>query len=452
VFGEFTGKPYSQPNVHLHIDEGRNFISRSKDKYDIIQIPLVDTWAATASGAFSLSENNLYTIEAFAEYFDHLAPGGILAVSRYVFDPPKQSLRVLSLFRGYCEKAGIANPERKCAVVGFDEYELYNVGTIIMKLEDLTSAEMDTLRDVSEKMGYKVLWMPDGGIYPNKYAELIRTNDFREFLNGYPFDISPPTDNRPFFFHLVQPGEFMKALGISDAIGQPYNYMAIFTLMLLLFILVFLTVVGIFIPLFTTIRPRGIALNSLRIRQLLYFTLIGGAFMLFEISMIQKFILFLGPPIYSLAVVLFSLLVFTGIGAWISDWLIWRGSAPRPALYIVCIAASIIIFALLLTPLFKALIGLPIFWRCVVAIVLLAPMGILLGFPFPSGIRWLGEEGRYLIPYAYGLNGAFSVLGSVAALILALTYGFSFNIFLAVILYLLAALASIVRPMHKQQL
>ena len=95
-FSEFTGKPYSQPGVTLHIDEGRNFIARSKDKYDIIQIPLVDTWAATTSGAFSLSENNLYTVEAFEEYFERLKPGGILAVSRYVFDPPKQSLRVLA--------------------------------------------------------------------------------------------------------------------------------------------------------------------------------------------------------------------------------------------------------------------------------------------------------------------------------------------------------------------
>jgi len=463
-FGDFTGRPYSHPKVELHIDEGRNFISRSKEKYDIIQIPLVDTWAATTSGAFSLSENNLYTVEAFSEYFDHLTPGGMLAVSRYIFDPPKQSLRVLSLFRAYCESAGIEYPERKCAVVGFDEYAFYNVGTIIMKLDDLSVTEMNKLQDVSDEMGYKVLWMPDGGVYDNKFADLIHTDDFAGFIGDYEFDISPATDNKPFFFHLVHPWEFMKALGISDAVGQPYNYMAIFTLMLLLIVLVVLTVLCIVFPLFLNLRRRGMKLGMRRGRHLLYFALIGAAFMLFEIAMIQKFILFLGSPIYSLAVVLFSLLVFTGIGAWLSDRIGKRGKVtdkledplvgatqsdgaiqPKPWKYIIAISILILIFAFLLTPMFKAMIGLSIFWRCLTAIVLLAPMGLLLGFPFPSGIRMLSEnydgesDGAALIPYAYGLNGALSVLGSVAALILALCFGFQFNIYLGIILYLCAA-------------
>jgi len=442
VFADFTGRPYSQPNVNLQIDEGRNFISRSKDKYDIIQIPLVDTWAATASGAFSLSENTLYTVEAFAEYFGHLKPDGILAISHYHFEPPKQTLRMLSLFRKYCEDRGIEHPERKCAVIAFTEYHLYNVATVIMKRDDLTIAEMRTLRDVSDEMGYKVLWMPDGGEYVDEYSKLLMTDDFEGYLAGYPFDVTPTTDDRPFFFHLVRPGEFYKAISISDESGQPYNYMAIFTLMVLLFMVIFLTITGIFLPLFITLRRRRVGLDNRRVNLLFYFALIGVAFMLFEIAMIQKFILFLGPPIYSLAVVLFSLLVFTGIGAWLSDRIARNRPTLKPAVFIIALSAVIVIFAFFLTPLFNALIGLPILLRCTLAVMLLAPLGLLLGFPFPLGIRLLGLGGEDLIPYAYGLNGAFSVLGSVVALILALTYGFTFNVFIAVALYLLAAVAS----------
>jgi hypothetical protein len=222
--------------------------------------------------------------------------------------------------------------------------------------------------------------------------------------------------------------------------------MAIFTLMVLLFMVIFLTIVGIFIPLFITLRRRGTGLDNRRINLLLYFALIGGAFMLFEIAMIQKFILFLGPPIYSLAVVLFSLLVFTGMGAWLSDRVARNRAVLNPALFIIALSALIVIFAFFLTPLFNALIGLPIFLRCIIAVTLLAPLGLLLGFPFPLGIRLLGLGGEDLIPYAYGLNGAFSVLGSVVALILALTYGFTFNVFIAVALYLLAAVASLNNP------
>jgi hypothetical protein len=263
---------------------------------------------------------------------------------------------------------------------------------------------------------------------------------------------------------------------VSEESGQPYNYMAIYSMMLLLFILIFLTVTGIIVPLFVRLQQRGIILGPKRANHLLYFGCIGAGFMLFEIAMVQKFILFLGKPIYSLAVVLFSLLVFTGIGAWLSDRI--RKSTdkledkpsrglrltsslvsdtrsrvyitPGPGMFIAAIAALIVIFALLLTPLFNALIGLNIFWRCVLAIILLAPMGLLLGFPFPLGIRMLGDDGAELIPYAYGLNGALGVLGSVVSLILALIYGFSFSILIAVFLYLLAGAAAISNPKRAE--
>lgn len=421
-FADFSGHIYAHPRVHVTVDDGRSFVSRSANRYDVIQASLVDTWAATAAGAYTLTENTLYTVEAFTDYFDHLTDGGMITITRWVFD----GLRLVSLAQDACALRG-CDTRRQLAVVQQD-----NVATFLFKRTPFTQTEIDHLRNVSERLGFKLLYVPgmtsppteaDNG--PRKdagddYARLILTADRDRFYAGYRQDVRPTTDDRPFFFHTTKlADQFGVAFGRSMLFGNGLS--ALLTLMgisgalVLLFVLVPLVLAGGYRS------PRWFP-------TLAYFGALGTGFMLIEVAILQRFVLLLGHPVYSLTVTLFSLLLGTGLGAAWSRRLEDARLVRAGAIATVLIAVLALAWVAVMSPVLDWAMPYSREFRIGVAVASLLPVGFLLGIPMPTGLRLLGRRAPQMLPWAWGMNGAFSVVGATLAIFIAMNWGFQFTL------------------------
>jgi hypothetical protein len=435
-FREYSGNLYADRRVSIHVDDGRSFVRRSTGTYDVIQASLVDTWAATAAGAYTLTENSLYTAEAFGEYLDHLTDTGMLTITRWVFD----GLRLVSLAQDACAARGL-DPARHLAIVRHDR-----VATFLLKRQPFTPAEVTRLKTHADEMGFVVLYAPgveaatDGTDPPemiqshtsaNDYARFIRAVDRQQFIDAYPLDIRATTDDRPFFFHTTRlADQFDVAFGRSMLFGNGLS--ALLTLFGISAGLVALFVVG---PLVIG----GDAPGAGWARWLAYFGALGAGFMLLEVAMLQRFVLLLGHPVYSLTVTLFSLLLGTGLGSVLSrvvdDQRIRR--VTMSALLTIVLVALVTRFAI------PWLVDLAIPWplatRVAVAIAILVPVGILLGMALPGGMRLLATQRPDIAPWGWGLNGAFSVVGATLAVFIAMNWGFSTTFLAAAAVYAVAA-------------
>ena len=436
-FRDYSGGIYANPRVTIHVDDGRSFVRRSQSKYDVIQASLVDTWAATAAGAYTLTENSLYTKEAFGEYLDHLTDDGILSITRWVFD----GLRLVSLAQEACAERGL-DASRQLAIVRYDR-----VATFLLKRQPFTPADVAQLRDVSEDLGFSVLYAP--GLPPSAsaadpiemqrtgtsaadYRRLILASNRQQFLSSYPLDESATTDDRPFFFHTTRLRDQLQvAFGRSMLFGNGLS--ALMTLIAISAALVVLFVIG---PLVIGgERPRrGWG------RWLMYFGALGAGFMLLEVALLQRFVLLLGHPVYSLTVTLFSLLLGTGLGS-----LVGRRVEPgrvhtvtiRALIGIAIVACGA---ALGLARLVDAGVAWTLPARIAFAVMLVVPAGFLLGMPMPGGMRLIAVDRADIIPWGWGINGAFSVVGATLAVFIAMNWGFSVTLLSAAAVYTLAAL------------
>ncbi len=439
-FREYSGAVYDHPNVHIAIEDGRSFVRRSSAKYDIIQASLVDTWAATAAGAYALSENSLYTVEAFDDYLDHLTDRGVLSISRWVFD----GLRLISLAQESGARHGW-DPADRLAIVQHD-----NVATFLLKKTPFTAGERKTLLDAASSLGFAVLYMPgtpDRSFGDNRddYARLMHAPDRRAFYALYPLDVTPTTDDRPFFFHttklrnhsFVAPA--LRLFGVR--VERPVNPGAWATggltaLLVLLAISSFLIVLFILGPLAVT---SGGALGRGWLRSLAYFACLGGAFMLIEVALLQRFVLLLGHPVYSLTVTLFSLLLGTGLGSGLSRR-IGDAQVNRAAIA-ACAAVAVValLWGSVLPAVVQAAIAWPLGLRIALAVALMTPAGMLMGIPLPAGVRLLSATQPELVAWAWGMNGALSVLGAILAVFIAMNWGFSVTLLCGAVLYAVAA-------------
>ena len=436
-FRSYSGRLYEQPGVRLVVDEGRSFIRGSRERYDVIQGTMVDTWAATAAGAFALTENNLYTVEAFADYVSHLEERGLLSMTRWYLEPPDQLLRLFSLARATMARLGITRPERHLMLArGPTEQGTTRApATFLFGRAEFTDEEARQVEAVAVRNGYTVLYTPLHRP-DNDFTRLAEAEDPRRVWSSLEDDVSPPTDNRPFFFNTVR----LRNLGA--AVGEAGEWrktnLGTFVLLGLLVMTAALTLALILGPL-ALARGRLLATESgTRLAVLFYFGSLGVGFIVLEVTLVQKCILFLGQPVYALAVVLFSLLGFSGAGSFLSGRLPdarLRAALPKVLLVLVGLVG---LYALLLSPVFYALVQAPRPWRVGVAVALLAPLGLVMGMPMPIGIRTLARESAELIPWAWGVNGAASVMGSVGALAIALLAGFNQAMLAGAALYLVA--------------
>jgi len=429
-FREFSGGIYAHPRVTITVDDGRSFVRRSPDRYDVIQASLVDTWAATAAGAYTLTENTLYTVEAFDDYLNHLTDNGILTITRWVFD----GLRLVSLAQAACDERGW-DARSRIAIVQSDQ-----VATFLLKRSPFTDAELTELRQASKELGFHILYAPGGGDAPSgadeyvdgtstaDYARLIETSDRAKFFEDYREDIRPTTDDRPFFFHTTKlKDQFSVAFGRSMLFGNGLS--ALMTLMAISAILVGLFVL---LPLVLAVsaRPPG------WLAWLVYFGALGAGFMLIEVSILQRFVLLLGHPVYSLTVTLFSLLLGTGIGAAWSRRLSGSRLKRTTAAALAAIAILSLSSLVVLTPIVRWAIVFPRPVRIAIAVAVLVPVAMVLGIPMPAGIQMLRRRGPEMITWAWGMNGALSVVGAALAIFIGMNWGFGAALITAASIYL----------------
>lgn len=435
-YREYTGGLYQMPNVKIYESEGRSFIARSQRHYDVIQLTLVDTWAASSAGAFSLSENNLYTVEAFVDYLSHLNDDGILAVTRWLTPKPKESLRLLTLAFEAAERLQIPHPETHMAIVGrrilTGESE---VATFMFKRTPFTETELAKIEQRATETGSAILWLP-GRHTMNYFTQLLTTEDRKQFLDRYEYDVSPTTDDHPFFFNTVRSAELKKIVAM-DGESQKNN-VGVFVLFVISLISAAVVILFLVVPLFF-LKGGSSGISRLgAARTLTYFIAIGVGFILIEIALMQKFILYLGHPIYALAVVLTSMLIFSGLGSlWTNRYDRAQGRQYGNYLF-PAIVAVVGVLLLLLPILFRATFDLPLAARIVFAVLVLAPVGLLMGQPFPLEFKHLESRANSLLPWAWSMNGAASVLGSVAAVALAMTYGFNVALMVGLACYVVA--------------
>ena len=432
---------YLRPDVHIFIEDGRSFVRRSTDKFQVIQATLVDTWASTAAGAFALSENNLYTTDAFRDYLLHLTDDGVVAFTRWGFDPPRESLRLISLAVEALSQIGEGDAWKHVIVGREGSVEGWGArDTVLISRKPFREGDLERAKTMMAAAGMQAVYLP-GLDVRNPFHDLLRSSDPAQYESRYTFDITPVSDNRPFFFYTVQPRDlwkFMKFASdrtadykVNKAVPLLFALMGVSLVATLIILLLPPLVLGTRLP-----RQPGV------LGFLLYFLFIGCGYILIEVGLIQKFVLFLGHPTYALTVVIFSMLVSSGYGSYWS-----RGALARERRLIKvlgCVALVAAVLAPVLSGLLTALVWLPLPLKMAITVLLIAPLGFLMGMPFPSGLERLEQWHPASVRWAWSLNAAASVLGSVGALVCGIYLGLVQTIIIGGLFYV-AALAVVER-------
>jgi MFS family permease len=433
AFKDFNGGLYLRPEVNVLAGEGRSFI-RSRDiRYSTIQATLVDTWAATAAGAFTLSENTLYTLDAFRDYLAHLQADGILTMTRWRNDPPREFLRLLVIGRAALDERGIKDHAAHFYVAADRR-----MATFLLKRKPFTPQEIAALDTYVAHAGLEPIHSPSGR-RDNAYTRFLRLADWRGFVAAHEDDLRPPRDDRPFFFYTVKPSSLWRVFHNITRLTE--HNLGLLMLLILLGLVLALVLVFFLLPLFLFRRDVLRSDRSGKARYLLYFLALGAGFITVEIALVQKFVLFLGHPSYALLVVLFSLLIFSGWGSYRVRNVASSGLTREIMRSFVVFGVVLVVYLFVLSPLFNLLVGLPISLRVVIAVVFIAPLGLYMGTFLPLGIQGAGERFGELVPWAWGLNGAASVFGSVLAIVLAMNLGFNATLVVGMVFYALGILA-----------
>ena len=444
---EYAGHVAQQPGVDYVLGDGRSYLAQHDGKYDLIWFPAPDSYSATnasSASAFVLAESYLYTAEAVEDSLEHLAPGGVLAAQFGEVDfrkIPNRTVRYLATVRKALAREGVTDPARHFIVASSPLPAFPRVSTILVKKEPFTAAEVERFRAAMPE-GTTLAYAPGVDVGRSAVQRMSSGSaaDLERFSENYPFSVGSITDDKPFFWHFKpftdvarQMNDPINTFNLEVAVGER-------VLIVLLGIAALLSVLFLLAP-FVLIRERWRQLPR-KGRSVLYFGAIGFGFMAFEITMIQRLVLFLGYPTYSLTVTLSSLLIFVGLGALAS-----RRFAPTNR----TLAAMGVLVALLtayllvgLTPTTSALLDLPLGVRIAIAFLLLAPLGLCLGFFMPLGVRAVADLSEYsseYVAWGWALNGFASVLGSVLVTMLAMTYGFQIVLCFALGAYVVALVA-----------
>lgn len=437
-FGPFTGHLDRLPQVRFENDEARSFVARSRDQWDVIQVSLIDTWAATAAGAFVLTENTLYTVESWRTFLAKLSPNGLLSFSRW-HDPeqPAETYRLTALAAAALREIGIEDPSRHLLIVTNQPpgRELPSaVVTLLASPTPLSPQDVALARETATALHFTVLASPEGSSDP-MLARLVTGRDLEAVAASYPLDVSPPTDDRPFFFHMLR---LRDAFGSAEKLGvNDFNLRAVYVLGALLAIVLGLMLLCVFGPL----ALRGGLPPRSALPWLAYFAAIGLGFMFVEISQIQHLVVFLGHPTYGLSVLLFSLLLSSGLGSLLVPSIASPSDARRAAWRLPALVVAVVAFGLVTPVVSDAFRGDPTSIRIPVAAGLLFPLGLFLGTAFPLGMGAASLRHAELTPWLWGVNGATSVCASVVAVAISLSFGISAAFWTGALCYLGAALA-----------
>lgn len=413
---------YAHEPVATVVEGPRSFVRRTAARaegrrYDVVTLALTAPYRPVRSGAYSLAENYRYTVEAFRDNLACLTPEGLFVVTRWVQTPPSESLRAFALAVTAVEALG-GDPSEQ--IVAFRGYAAL---TLLVKRVPFTEAELATVRRFAADRAFDLVYAPDlaaedvnrynvldAPVYYRAFTDLVEAEDRAAWYRAYPFDVSPPTDHRPFFAHFFKWSQARQVLAELGKQWQPFGGAGYFVLLVMLALALGAAALMIVLPVIVVRRTEGLG----RVRPLLYFGLLGLGFLFVEVPLMQRFILYLGHPAYAMTAVLFAVLFFSGVGSWLAHRM-------RPRRTLALLVALVPAYALGLSPLFRATLGLPLAGRALVAVLGLAPVGVLMGMPFPQGLRRLAPRE---VPWAWAANGALSVVSSVLSALLALSLGF----------------------------
>lgn len=442
-FGTYAGHVYNLPGVQVVVDDARRFIARSDDQYDLIQASVIDTWAATTAGAFALSENSLYTQDAFQSYFTHLTQDGILSISRwYLNDQPAETLRLVLLGMEAWEKKGVTSPSEHVMVVLNPENWMSPeaMATVLFKRSPFSPEQVAGAKKEADRLGFSLPYAPGLPDDDNPVAQAILAADRAAFVREYPLDISPPTDDRPFFFALARLGHLLNRDWDNSTVYQK-SVESLNVLTSLVGITATASALFVLGPLSAARRRRREAAG--RVQWLAYFAVLGLGFMLVEIPVVQRTTLYLGHPTFALAVVLFTLLIFSGLGSLFTNRI-----PPETAVAAlrrgIPILLGLVIFQGYAAPrVLEWTQAWPLSSRIATTIGLLAPLGFTMGMPFPLGWKTVSRSDAATTPWLWGINGALSVVGSVLAALVSIQYGFRITILLGCVAYGLAWIVTI---------
>jgi hypothetical protein len=451
-FGDFTGHLDRDPRVRFVNDEARSFIARLDGKADLIQISLIDTWAATASGAFVLTENSLYTVNAWRIFLDHLAPRGILTVSRWYYaDRPGEVYRLATLASATLMQMGVSRPGDHYAIVrarppasasGPD-----GVGTMLVSRDPLSAGDLDRLESVASRLNFDIVQSPRRSA-DDTFAAIASGARMQEAIARHPLNISPPTDDTPFFFHMLRLRDVFDTARWGDQGIVRFNMTAVGVLGVLLVTVTALTVSCILLPLLLSSRRADFHGAA---PHLVFFAAIGLGFMLVEISQVQRLTIFLGHPIYSLSVVLFSLLLSSGLGSLSTKGLETGAGRQSAALRMAALLVVLAVFGAITPSAVRHYESASTPIRAAVAVAILVPLGFFMGMAFPIGMRRALAGHPAIAPWLWGINGAASVCASVLAVVIALGGGISAAFWTGTGCYL-AALGALVWDVRKPAL
>jgi spermidine synthase len=439
-FRDFTGNLYNQHGVRVHKAEARGFVNATHDRrHDLIQVALLDSFSVASAGLYSLSESYLYTVEALQTYLSRLTSGGMLAVTRWLTLPPRDSLKLFATAVSALERDGVSNPAARLVMI-----RGWKTVTLLVKNSDFTTKEITAIKEFSRTRSFDLAYYPEmRADEANRYNLLEQSYYFegaiallssqrQAFLDRYKFYIEPATDDRPYFFHFFKWNAAGELFAFREQGGMPLidlSYPLLVTTLVQAFVV---SVLLILTPLAVSRFRRKLP----TVWVALYFLSIGLAFMFMEIAFIQKFILFLAHPLYAVAVVLCSFLVFAAMGSWLAGrWQEKTTSRWHVPLAVMLMGVLSLLYLVILPDLFQAFIHFSDLAKIVISLVLIAPLALCMGVPFPTGIMRLANSAQEAIPWAWAINGCASVVGAVLATLLAIHLGFAMVILMGTLIY-----------------
>lgn len=442
-FRKFAGLA-GRPDVDLVHDEARSYLTRTDKRFDVLQMSLIDTWAATGAGAFTLSENGLYTQEAWRVFLGALKPTGIFSVSRW-FSPEKASetSRLLALGTSSLLEMGVEKPAQHMVLVGRK-----TVATLMISPTPFTAKDRQRLDEAVATYGFKILLAPGHKAADPSLQRIAASRDIdalSQAIDNETYDFSPPTDERPYFFNMLRPSKLVQGLKASKGVMVRGNMLATATLLLLFciaFSLVGAVIVG---PLWRSGLPK-MSRNAFAI-SVAYFSAIGMGFMLVQIPFMQRFSVYLGHPTYAIAIILFSMILFTGIGSFLSDRIPVIDKPGWLVAYPLAIGVTIIAITQTIQPLIDGTISEGLLTRGLLVVAITAPLSLLLGLCFPIGMRLVERISPDATPWMWGVNGASGVLASVIAMAISMWAGIHMSLYVAAVLYL--SLMMVARALWK---
>ena len=425
VFGDFTGHLDRLPNVHIVNDEARSYVARSKDSFGLIEISLIDTWAATAAGAYALSENGLYTQEAWNIFLNHLKTGGVLSLSRwYKEGMPAEMYRLATLAAKTLTDRGVKDVRAhvivvKNAISTERPFHQWQIGTMLMSNQPFSDTDIAVLRKVCAEIHFDIVVMP--GMTTDKHFDDYFSPDYRSHLSSSILDLSPTSDDKPFFFQMLSITDVFNPV-LYKGNTFSVHVSAVVTLAGLLLVVILLTGGCIVVPLVVRSRKTDLKGGAM---PFMFFSAIGLGFMFIEISQIERFSVFLGHPVYGFTVSLFSLLIASGLGSLATQSLTIEKLRGKSIFWAVAILVVLLVTGILTPNILHSFDSATTPIRILLAVCILAVPGFFMGMAFPIGMKAVSQKFAHITPWLWGINGAMSVCASVLAIVLSMEAGIS---------------------------